>query len=616
MSRPDDGGGGTFSGMKCAEFSKTVKSLQTGAQTLKDTRNIFSKQFGDCGISTEALDQLATIGNEVDQFIPEANRRLQLGLAIQRRNDPWLKSPGNTTFVAEPPMSIADARKHGKDLADRFNKLNRTDGKTMDELHKIALELQGYAGDPEVAAAFFAGIQPPNRLTSLPSVMYASGGRKTSQEDLKIISMALGEAISSDLPGMDKIKQLLTTPGIPVTNWDRLALLQYGRFPADFVRQAAQNLALTEFGKNQNQDWRGGNSTAQAFPELSPDNVALALNLLGNNPEAARQTIVDPDQILAYVKKNGDVAPSLARYIEGGSGLAGEEPGKHSPEAVKFALSWMIAAGSKDLNPRVRDAMAKVAGSYKDQWPRPDGDKFAFGPPTPPDLEFDDDFPFDPNARPTAKDEASWSEWQRKLHGGQILRPGLDDALAAYSRYTDASGAPLEVDYGEGYKEDKNIKLTVDNEIISAQQWAEKIFKQTGMTEFPMTGLPSAAKKLSGTGYATDTENWQKTLGNYQVWSSAVVTVKDGQVTMRITVNAEDMYNFNRDDKDIATGAPDNENGRFSTLGWAKPFRTHGSITKTLTWPLGQTADPKVPDGGGSNRDRGGEDRPDGIGGD
>lgn len=83
------------------------------------------------------------------------------------------------------------------------------------------------------------------------------------------------------------------------------------------------------------------------------------------------------------------------------------------------------------------------------------------------------------------------------------------------------------------------------------------------------------------------TENWQKTIGGYQQWSSADVKVDGDQVTTEIVVHAEDHYNVNRGQADIASGAPDDANGRFTELGWAKPFDSSGSVRRTVTWTLG-----------------------------
>ncbi|GII24768.1 hypothetical protein [Planosporangium mesophilum] len=232
--------------------------------------------------------------------------------------------------------------------------------------------------------------------------------------------------------------------------------------------------------------------------------------------------------------------------------------------------------------------------------------KYHVGPPTAPDLTFDDDFPYDPNAAPTPGDYASWAKWKAKLRGGQLLRVDLDDATAAYAHYMDGTGTDLRVDYEEAYREDANIRLAVDNEILSAQKEAERIYRETGQTGFQMTGNPSSVTALGG--YPA-TENWQKALGDHTVYGTSDVVVNGNQITMKIKVHAEDMYNFNANAADIATGAPDNENGRFSTLGWAKGFPTHGQVERTVTWTIGESSD--VSADTGPERNAPGEDRVD-----
>lgn len=51
----------------------------------------------------------------------------------------------------------------------------------------------------------------------------------------------------------------------------------------------------------------------------------------------------------------------------------------------------------------------------------------------------------------------------------------------------------------------------------------------------------------------------------------------------------EDKYNFNRGQVDIATGLPDNENGAFEVLGWAKSFMSKGETTFEFSWRKGET---------------------------
>jgi RHS repeat-associated protein len=48
----------------------------------------------------------------------------------------------------------------------------------------------------------------------------------------------------------------------------------------------------------------------------------------------------------------------------------------------------------------------------------------------------------------------------------------------------------------------------------------------------------------------------------------------------------EDFYNFNKGDHDIATGLPDDINGRFEVFGWAKSFYSRGSIYTESKWKV------------------------------
>jgi len=369
-----------FSGMRVGRFKSTVKSMEEGATVLKDAKARFAKDFSEMGVDATALNELGKIGAEIEGMVPEARRRLNLGIALQNRNDPWLRNKDGMVYVAEPPLSLAEAQAKGKELAARLNALNSTDGASAEELHRIAEELKKYLDDPEVLAAFFTALQPPNRLTTLPSFMYSCGS-KTAVQDLEVFSKALGVAISAEklaTPGMDKIAKLLTTSGdAPGLNWDKLALLQFGKFPTDFIKTAAKNLALDEFMKNPNQDFRGGIAPSRAYGgAVSYDNVALALRLLGKDDIAARDVLwgMNPGDyrktfnlLLDYSRMNDDVADALGLAVEAGAGVHSEEPGKHSPGAAQFTFEWIMAVGAKgkDVNWMLKDSNARIAASYK-----------------------------------------------------------------------------------------------------------------------------------------------------------------------------------------------------------------------------------------------------------
>lgn len=235
---------------------------------------------------------------------------------------------------------------------------------------------------------------------------------------------------------------------------------------------------------------------------------------------------------------------------------------------------------------------------------QPGGARYTLGDPTRPPLSFDDDFVYDPDADAGFGDYWAWNEWGMKLRGASLLRSDLDDSLELYAHYRDASGTPMTVDYEEAYREDGSVRSAVDSEINEAVRWAEQLHNQTGSTAFSITGDATQAKPYP------DTENWQKALGGHTIWGSGNVRIDGNTATMEVTVHAEDRYNFNRGESDIATGTPDEENGRFAELGWAKSFDVSGSVTRTVTWELG-SGQPPVVEGGDVDRNPTGEDRAD-----
>ena len=99
-------------------------------------------------------------------------------------------------------------------------------------------------------------------------------------------------------------------------------------------------------------------------------------------------------------------------------------------------------------------------------------------------------------------------------------------------------------------------------------------------------------------------ENWQKTIGAHYTYGHGTVTIDSstGMATMTVTFYMEDMYNFNPGQSDIASGTPDAVNGRFAELGWAKEFKTYGTITKTVTWQVSPSTVSNAPLNGGENR--------------
>ncbi|MEU0571620.1 hypothetical protein ABZ297_40360 [Nonomuraea sp. NPDC005983] len=204
--------------------------------------------------------------------------------------------------------------------------------------------------------------------------------------------------------------------------------------------------------------------------------------------------------------------------------------------------------------------------------------EYKLGPPQDPGIRYDNPWPYDPDAKPTAKDYALWYKWRGLMRGGEST-PFIGDAAAAYKHYLDGSGTDFDVDFERAYREDKGVRDSVEAAIRQAQDNAERLHRESGRNEFQMTGAPKAALPM-------ETKNWHNLLGHSAVWGSGDVKIHGNQATMELTVNVYDRYNFNRMEHGVKTGPINQENGRLEELGWARSFDTRGSLTRTVTWPI------------------------------
>ncbi len=95
------------------------------------------------------------------------------------------------------------------------------------------------------------------------------------------------------------------------------------------------------------------------------------------------------------------------------------------------------------------------------------------------------------------------------------------------------------------------------------------------------------------------TENWQKTIGAHVVWVEAHVQITIDAVNRRqfvvdMTLHGEDEYNFNPGGKDIKTGIPDSDNGRFELTGLGKEFHNVSTLKRKLTFSEDASFEPPV----------------------
>lgn len=228
---------------------------------------------------------------------------------------------------------------------------------------------------------------------------------------------------------------------------------------------------------------------------------------------------------------------------------------------------------------------------------------FWIGPPSRPSIFFDNGHlqnrrdPRDPDPLPTQNptlDDRTYYLQQISLAVGAgvameipfvgqlpVKQLQLDDGINAYVHFLLGGGDDRHFDFGEFVSEDPSgaqISRTLSASFRSAADRAyeasiDGLPHQPGeIVRIPLTSHYSRTRS-PGFPYP-QTENWQKAIGDHAVWTSGEVAVRLGedgvpQFEVDMTIHAEDRYNFNRGQSDIATGAPDALRGRLEEVGLA-----------------------------------------------
>ncbi len=185
------------------------------------------------------------------------------------------------------------------------------------------------------------------------------------------------------------------------------------------------------------------------------------------------------------------------------------------------------------------------------------------------------------------------------MEAAAALRPDLVDGIAAYNHFLNGKGIQRTFSYDRYVNNDNSGRTTLRNAILDAQDAAIKLwnkhgkpnqFQFTGPAIFCGGGSPASHYNNKAFPYPA-TENWQKAIGAHVIWVSASVSVSSNaglksepEFKMDFRLHAEDQYNFNPGAKDIASGLPDDENGRFVVLGFAHGYRHTSVISRNFSW--------------------------------
>jgi RHS repeat-associated protein len=206
-------------------------------------------------------------------------------------------------------------------------------------------------------------------------------------------------------------------------------------------------------------------------------------------------------------------------------------------------------------------------------------DRYREGASTRPEIKWDNGFAYDPNAKATWSDSYNWRKFGLLLYGAE-QKGHLPDGTRAYRHYREATGSDLWVDYWKFYREDQRGRDRIDKEILDAKIDSMLLRKKLKKDRFDITGQSVLVQ--------SSTENWQKAIGGHRIWGSGQVYYEPDACLMHLhlTITMEDFYNFNKGEKDIATELPDDPNGRFEVLGWAKSFYSRGTMYTEWKWKV------------------------------
>ncbi len=228
---------------------------------------------------------------------------------------------------------------------------------------------------------------------------------------------------------------------------------------------------------------------------------------------------------------------------------------------------------------------------------------------------------------PTWGDRLEKLKWVAKLEAAELLRPDLVDACATYRHFLFGGGATRPFDYERFVEDDSSGQTVVASAVEDAQLAATQKHDQLLGGKPPTAGKTSFRMRTGAVGVGSDgrypypsTENWQKAIGGHTIWMEMDVTVEvyeasrvdppgvlpggppmctpagDTQITygrrfeVKLTIHAEDMYNFNPGAADLATGTPDSANGRFEITGLGQEFKSTAKMTRDVKFEA--TMDP------------------------
>lgn len=345
-----------------------VAAMSTAREELTVAVDPFRTAMRSAGGSTARLAQVDRIADWVDAHLPELQRRLNLAIGLAAGSPADVHVRINEEGLMRTPEKAAE---HGRELA---RTLLDSHSVTPEMLIELRSELTPHVRDPDVMAGLFSALGP-DMTEALPRLVIESGAAN-GREYIALFSRGLGTALSAPYhaTGLAPIRHAFTNEADhPGQAWDRLALLQDGDFPPNWLANAARVNALDGLMRGEFEPHVRQVGVAQL--RLSGSIDALAFSALRHNPTAARLALDNPtSSITAHVDRifalddqlisHPDVAAAFGTAVEAASEV-GTAPDDRSVPTGRFTFEFITAAAAHELvPPTMRDSLERIAASY------------------------------------------------------------------------------------------------------------------------------------------------------------------------------------------------------------------------------------------------------------
>ncbi len=355
----------SYSSVTVAGMRDLVTSMTNACDQLSATIEPLRAGMSSAGVPTERTRDVDEIADWIESRLPELQRRHSLAVGLSADSPDHLPTRIAEKRVRHNPRTAAD---HGRSLA----RILEDGTPTPDTMTTLRSKLAPHIDDPDVMAGFFSELGP-GMVELLPRAIV------TSEVDdgrgyLRLFSRSLGTALSAPYHHDDlgPVRQMFTgEPENAAQGWDRLALLQDGRFPSTWLARATRANALDEFaGSAMYRDKQRG-----AELHLSGSTVALAFTALRRDPSAARQALNEyPNSVDNFVgtiyrldeqnRSHPDVPAAFGAALRAAA-EAGERHGDHSRAAERFTADLVTSSAARDhVPPTLRRSLEEIAASY------------------------------------------------------------------------------------------------------------------------------------------------------------------------------------------------------------------------------------------------------------